>query len=179
MITLQGMRLRQRGYTLYLTSATVEELKNWHDADRIYPDIWKREKPEGYQRVPDMQRAMKIAQYVEGNLQIEETLLPNSLILNIRQKGLIDFDAFEKSKSEKTIEFGTISIYDEALPFFEVDGQHRIRGLIEAYKELKEKRSDDFEEIRSYPVPLTIMEGLDRATEALQFVVINNDSEKG
>jgi DGQHR domain-containing protein len=178
MITLQGMRLNQKGYILYLTSATVEELKSWFDADRIYPDIWKREKPEGYQRIPDKERFMKIAEYVEGKLQIEETLLPNSLILNIRQKGAIDFNAFEKSKSKKTIESGEILINDEALPFFEVDGQHRIRGLIEAYKELKEKKSDDFEEIRSYPVPLTIIEGLDRPTEAMQFVVINTTQKK-
>jgi len=178
MITLQGMRLKQKGYILYLTSVTVEEIKKWFDAGNIYADIWKREKQEGYQRIPDKERFMKIAEYVEGKLQIEETLLPSSLILNIRQKGTINFDAFEKSKSKETIESGEILIDDEAMPFFEVDGQHRVRGLIEAYKELKEKKSDDFEEIRSYPVPLTIIEGLDRPTEAMQFVVINTTQKK-
>jgi DGQHR domain-containing protein len=111
-------------------------------------------------------------------LKIEETLLPNSIVLNIRQKGIIEFKKFEKSESQKTRESGTILIHDEALPFFEVDGQHRIRGLIEAYKELKEKKSDDFEEIKSYPVPLTIIEGLDRPTEAIQFAVINTQQKK-
>jgi hypothetical protein len=66
MITLQGMQLNQKGYILYLTSATVEELKNWFDADRVYTDIWKREKPEGYQRIPDKERFMKIAENGEG-----------------------------------------------------------------------------------------------------------------
>jgi len=175
MITLQGMRLNQKGYILYLTSATVEELKSWFDAGHICADIWKRGQQEGYQRVPDKKRFMEIAKYLEGDLGIEETLLPSSVILNIRQKGTIDFD---KPKSKKTIELGQISINDEALPFYEVDGQHRIRGLIEAYKELKEKQSDDFEEIKSYPVPLTIIEGLDRPTEAIQFVVINSTQKK-
>lgn len=178
MISLQGMRLNQKGYILYLTSATVEEIKNWFDNGHIYADIWKREQQEGYQRIPNKERFKEIAKYLEGKLQIEETLLPNSLILNIRQKGTIDFNAFEKSKSKKTIESGEILIYDEALPFCEVDGQHRIRGLIEAYKELKEEKSDDFEEIKSYPVPLTIIEGLDRPSEALQFVVINTKQKK-
>jgi len=178
MITLQGMRLNQKGYILYLTSATVEELKSWFDTGHIYADIWKREKQEGYQRIPDKKRFKEIAEYLEGKLQIEETILPNSLILNIRQKGAIEFKAFGKSKSKKTMESGEILIYDEALPFCEVDGQHRIRGLIEAYKELKEKQSGDFEEIRSYPVPLTIIEGLDRPTEAIQFVVINTTQKK-
>src|SRR4030043_35838 len=111
MITLQGMRLNQKGYTLYLTSATVEELNNWNDADRIFPDIWKREKPEGYQRLPDMQRAMKIARYIEGRLKIEETILPNSIILNVRQKGIIEFKKFEKTESQKTRESGKILIH--------------------------------------------------------------------
>lgn len=177
MITLQGMRLNQKGYILYLTSATVEEIKKWFDAGNIYADIWKREKQEGYQRAPNEKRFKEIAKYLEGGLGIEETLLPSSLILNIRQKGAIEFKAFEKSKSKETIESGEILIDDEAMPFCEVDGQHRVRGLIEAYKELKEEKSDDFEEIRSYPVPLTIIE-VDRPTEAIQFVVINSTQKK-
>jgi DGQHR domain-containing protein len=178
MITLQGMRLNQKGYILYLTSATVEEIKKWFDAGNIYADVWKREKEEGYQREPNKKRFKEIAEYLEGKLQIEETLLPSSVILNIRQKGAIEFNAFEKSKSKKSIESGEILIDDEAMPFCEVDGQHRVRGLIEAYKELKEEKSDDFEEIKSYPVPLTIIEGLDRPTEAIQFVVINSTQKK-
>jgi len=178
MITLQGMRLNQKGYILYLTSATVEEIKKWFDAGNIYADIWKREKQEGYQRMPNEKRFKEIAKYLEGGLGIEETLLPSSLILNIRQKGTINFDAFEKSKSKETIESGEILIDDEAMPFCEVDGQHRVRGLIEAYKELKEKQPAAFEEIKSYPVPLTIIEGLDRPTEAIQFVVINSTQKK-
>lgn len=156
----------------------MEELKNWFDADRIYPDIWKREKLEGYQRIPDKKRFRKIAEYVEGKLQIEETLFPNSIILNVRRKGVIEFESLEKTRNNKPIEIGKIFIDDAALPFFEVDGQHRVRGLIEAYKELKEDKSDDFEHIRDYPVPITIIEGLDRPTEAMQFVVINTTQTK-
>lgn len=178
MITLQGLRLNQKGYTLYLTSATVEEIKDWFEADRVYPDIWKRERPEGYQRLPDKDRFEKIAEYIRGKLKIEETLLPNSVILNIRQKGGVEFTVSKGVKSKETIEPGTISIYEEALPFFEVDGQHRVRGLIEAYKQLQETKSEDFEMIKNYPIPLTIIDGLDRATEAIQFVVINNTQKK-
>jgi len=178
MITLYGVRLNQKGYIVYLTSTTVEELKNWMDADRIRPDIWKRDVPDGYQREPDKKRFKKIADYLEGKLRIEETLFPNSVILNIRQKGTVDFESFEKPKLKKTIQLGKILIHDEALPFYEVDGQHRIRGLIEAYKDLKSKQSDEFEEVKSYPIPLTIIEGLDRPTEAVQFVVINTTQKK-
>ncbi|MCJ7791485.1 MAG: DGQHR domain-containing protein, partial [Dehalococcoidia bacterium] len=178
MITLQGLRLNQRGYTLYLTSATVQQLKNWYDTNGICADIWKREKQEGYQRQPDKERFRRIAEYLERNLGIEETILPNTVILNIRQKGTVDFEALEKSDSQKPIELGKILIYDEALPFYEVDGQHRVRGLIEAYNDLKEKQSKDFEEIKLYPIPLTIIEGLERPEEAMQFVVINSMQRK-
>lgn len=156
----------------------MEDFKSWMDAGSISPDIWKREIPDGYQRMPDKKRFKKIADYLEGKLRIEETLFPNSIILNIRQKGTIDFEPFEKLKIKKTIQLGKILIHDEALPFHEVDGQHRIRGLIEAYKDLQSKRSDELGEIKSYPVPLTIMEGLDRPTEAIQFVVINTTQKK-
>jgi hypothetical protein len=53
MITLTGMRLNQKGYTIYLTSAKVEELKDWLTHGHIFADIWKRERDEGYQRTPD------------------------------------------------------------------------------------------------------------------------------
>ena len=178
MITLQGIRLNQKGYTLYLTSTTVEKLKDWFENDRIRPDIWRRDTSEGYQRAPDKQRIAEIAGYLEGKKHIEETILPNSVILNVRQKGMIEFHAFHEPKGKDTIEVGTISIDDGALPFYEVDGQHRIRGLIEAYKDLKGRKSDDFEEMKFYPVPLTIMEGLDRPMEAIQFVVINTKQKK-
>ncbi|MBI4286652.1 MAG: DGQHR domain-containing protein [Chloroflexi bacterium] len=178
MITLQGLWLNQKGHTLYLTSTTVEQLKKWFDDGNITADIWKRDKEEGYQRAPDTKRFKEIANYLEGNLQIEQTLLPNSLILNIRDTGCVDFEPLEEYKGVKTIEVGKILIHDEALPFSEVDGQHRIGGLIQAYKEQKGKQGGDFEQIKSYPVPLTIIEGLDRPSEAIQFVVINNKQKK-
>jgi len=178
MITLYGVQLKQKKWTLYLTSATVEQFNDWMKADRIYPEIWKREKMDGYQREPDKKRFKKIADYLEGKLHIEETLFPNSVILNVRQKGTIDFDPCKKLKGIKTIQIGTISIHDEALPFFEVDGQHRVRGLIEAYKHLQSEHSDELREIKSFPVPLTIIEGLDRPEEAVQFVVINTTQKK-
>ncbi len=179
MITLDGVKLNQKGYTLYLTSATIGEINNWYELGHFFADIWKREKEDGYQREPDKQRVMEIAGYVEGKLRIEETILPGSVILNIRQKGTIDFDpAYPESQKDKTIQPGKIFIPDEALPFCEVDGQHRIRGLIEAYRELKSKKDDKFEEIKSYPVPFTIIEGLDRPAEAMQFVVINTTQKK-
>ena len=178
MITLYGVRLNQKGYIIYLTSATIEELKKWMYEGHIFADIWKRESPEGYQREPDRKRFKKIANYLEGKLHVKETLFPNSVILNVRQAGTIDFKPFEKSKRKKTIQFGMILIHDEALPFSEVDGQHRIRGMIEAYNNLEPEQLDEFKVIKSYPIPLTIIEGLDRPTEAIQFVVINYTQKK-
>lgn len=183
MIVLDGLKLNQRGYTLYLTSATVEQIKRWSEEDRICADIWKRERQDGYQREPDRNRFRKIAEYVERKLQVEETLLPNSVILNIRQTGMIGFEPYneaDKGKAQSIIA-GKIRIPDEAFPFYEVDGQHRIRGLITAYDELKglrDKQGTDYEEIRSYPIPLAIIEGLDRPAEAIQFVVINSTQKK-
>jgi len=181
MITLYGIKLIQKDHTIYLTTATVEELKSWMEMDRVCADIWKREKSEGYQRTPDAKKFKKIADYIEGKTQIEATLLPNSIILNLRTPGAVDFVPLEQTKSKKTTQLGTIKINDEALPFYEVDGQHRIRGLIEAYNDAKgskTKDKDELNEISSYPVPLTIIEGLDRPSEAVQFVIINTTQKK-
>ena len=82
-------------------------------------------------------------------MQIEGTLLPNSPILNIRQKRATELHVSENSKSKKTIESGEILIHDEALPFRGVDGRHRVRKLTETYKEPKENQSGDFEQIIS------------------------------
>ena len=68
-------------------------------------------------------------------MQIGGTLLPNSPILNIRQRG--------------AIESGEILIHDEALPFRGVDGRRRVRKLTETYNEPKENQSGDFEQIIS------------------------------
>lgn len=175
MITLAGMRLNQKGNIIYLTSVTIEDLKKWVDNDYISADIWKRDRPEGYQRMPDSQRAQKIAEYIEGKLKIEDILLPNTVILNIRQKGLIDFEPLSESK-KRNIETGIIKIRDEATPFYEVDGQHRVRGLIEALTD--KDNAQDIYDIKSFPIPVTIMEGLDRPSEAIQFVVINTTQKK-
>jgi DGQHR domain-containing protein len=139
MITLYGIRLDQKKNNIYLTTATVEQLTDWMDADRIRPDIWKREWPEGYQRLPDKGRFKQIADYIEGKLKVEETLFPNSIILNLRQERAVEFEPYSTQKhpkEKKKAQLGEIIIQDEVLPFFEVDGQHRIRGLIAAYKEL-------------------------------------------
>jgi len=143
MINLQGIRLIQKGlnqkeYTIYLTTATIEEIHKWFKSGHISADIWKRGKLEGYQRKPDDKRAKTIAEYLEGKLKIEETILPSSIILNIREKGCTEFNAFKESKDKPTTELGTVSISDEALPLYEVDGQHRVRGLVAIYEELKE-----------------------------------------
>jgi DGQHR domain-containing protein len=124
MIRLYGIQLNQKGYHVYITAVKVEQIKKWYDTEYICADIWKRDRPDGYQRTPDKRRFKKIAEYLQGKLQIEETLFPNSIILNVRQK-CIDFTPFDK-ESDSTIRMGEIKINEENLPFYEVDGQHRI-----------------------------------------------------
>lgn len=51
MINLQGIRLIQKGlnqkeYTIYLTTATIEEIHKWFKSGHISADIWKRGKLE-------------------------------------------------------------------------------------------------------------------------------------
>jgi len=181
MITLYGMCLKQKDYVIYLTSMTIEQLNQLSRESLLKADIWRKDMSEGYQRPADKERFAKIADYIEGRLKVEETIFSNSIILNLRQAKSVIFtekDFGKKVSITDTITFGEIVIPDEAFPLYEVDGQHRIRGLIAAYEEVKKKDHQEFQLIKNYPIPVTIMDGFDRAAEAMQFVIINSTQKK-
>ena len=80
--------------------------------------------------------------------------LPSSVILNCRKGETIRFNEADS----------TVSISDDSV-FHVVDGQHRIRGL-------------EGSDIRKYEIPVTLIEGLNMAQEAGQFLTINTKQKK-
>lgn len=128
-------------------------------------DIWRKEhgKELGYQRVPERQRALAIARYVEE----ETVLMPLSVLLSYR--GRLDKEVIPLEEKFIVIEF------DENNPdhiLWQVDGQHRLAGFQVAIEEDGNHFLSDFQ------LPVVIVEGLSPIEEAEQFRVINETAKK-
>jgi len=133
----------------------------------VKADIWaKDDNPDGYQRKPEDERVKSISDFLLGKSGVKP-LLPQSIILNLR-KSAIRFDP--SGVRGLAPSFGILRIEDEAGALWEVDGQHRARGLCHAVR-----RS---EQLRDYHLPVTIVASLLRPDEALEFVAINTTQVK-
>jgi DGQHR domain-containing protein len=157
MLKTKAIKIEQAGIKMYLLSLKINEIKQLLEKKQLLVDVYDPLNPtgrEGYQRGIDESRIKDIAEFLSKKSDILPSLLPGSIILNCRKGETIRYD---DSTSE-------IIIGDDAC-FHIVDGQHRIRGL---------ERS----KIQKYEVPFTIIEGLNIAQEAGQFLTINTKQKK-
>lgn len=157
MLKTKAIKIEQAGIKMYLLSLKIGEIKQMLEKKQLLVDVYDPLNPtgkEGYQRGIDDVRISDIADFLARRIDILPSLLPSSIILNCRRGEAIRYD---DSASE-------IIIDDDAC-FHIVDGQHRIRGL---------ERS----RIQKYDIPLTIIEGLNIAQEAGQFLTINTKQKK-
>lgn len=158
MILLRGMKFEQAGKTLYLSAVSGAQLDDWRRRGYLDVDMYGPEpaRQDGYQRPLEPNRVRKLARFLTGG---ERTLplMPHCLVLNLRDR-----------KVGWNPEVGEISIPEGAV-LWEVDGQHRIAGLLEAMREDPN--------LRNYMFPVVITE-LDRPTEAIQFILINTRQKK-
>lgn len=128
-------------------------------------DAWSPTNKQGYQRMPVQTRFRKIARYVMGKEGHPRPILPQAIVLNVRdedQKRL-------KFKDSEGDGLGLLEVSHE-VTFWEVDGQHRLGGLRYAVGE-DPKFAD-------YPIPVVITEGLSRLNEAVLFHVINTTQKR-
>lgn len=157
MLKSKAIKIEQGGIKMYLTSLKISEIKELLSKRQLIVDVYDPTNPvgkEGYQRGIDETRVTDIANFLSKRIDILPSLLPSSVILNCRKGETIRYD-------DSNFE---IIITDDAV-FHVVDGQHRIRGL---------ERS----KISKYDIPLTIIEGLNIAQEAGQFLTINTKQKK-
>lgn len=157
MIKTKAIKLEQSNIKMYLMSLTVDEIRELLSKRQLIVDVYDPANPtgkEGYQRGIDETRVNDISDFLSKKIDILPSLLPASVILNCRRVETIRYNDTDS----------IITIDDDAV-FHVVDGQHRLRGL---------ERS----KIKKYEIPITIIEGLNIAQEAGQFLTINTKQKK-
>jgi DGQHR domain-containing protein len=151
-----GLRFRQKrsDVNLYSTVLPLRELLG-----RCRPDTYRYDNRQGYQRPLTPSRLRQVSAYMRE----EEGVLPTSLLVCIRQP---DHATFEPAGAGSGGEPGMLTI-PPGLTMWVVDGQHRLFGLERALIE------DEAEWVADYPLPVTIVEGIDAYEEMRYFHVIN------
>jgi len=157
MIKIKAIKLEQSNIKMYLTSLKIGKIKELLSKRQLIVEVYDPTNPqgrEGYQRGIDERRVNDISVFLRREIDILPSLLPGSVILNCRRPETIRYNDADS----------TITITDDTV-FHVVDGQHRLKGL---------ERS----EIQKYEIPITIIEGLNIAQEAGQFLTINTKQKK-
>lgn len=170
MASLPAFELNQKGRVIYLTYATGKQIAAWVTGKEatLRADIWDKDKsPEGYQRPEDAQKVNSIEEFLSGKKRVHP-LMPSSVVINLRTdnpKKDVKFEVHDEKNK-----YGILHIGEGAGYLWEVDGQHRLKGLAQAVKHI--------EALEDYRMPVTIVVGLPKPDEALQFVAINTTQKK-
>ncbi len=149
---VQAVPFKQGSHTLLVTALPAKDLLDLATIDRYNSDIAATDAKQGYQRPEERARAKKISKYLNES---DDVLLPTTILLSARGGRL----SFDNSTSLLTL--------DENYPLQIVDGQHRIAGLRHAIHEAGNTK------LLNFPVPVVIMQGLDKVKEMQQFATVN------
>lgn len=144
---------------MYLTAVPASYV-----VDRTIVDVWRPGHRTGYQRKTMPAHIAKISKYIQRS----DAIMPVAGILNVRDKDQSSIK-FKPSDGSGSISSGVLTIPDEVYPFV-IDMQHR--------KEAFEKASEQQPDLRQFPIPVCIIQGLRPEQEALQFFIINTKSRR-
>src|SRR6266850_6442034 len=116
-IHIPAARVRQGGLVLYTTVLKVKDLvaDHFYNVEKLDP---ADPDDRGYQRVLNISRARKLADYIIKGQDEQDAFLPTSVLLATDK-------AIPFNEQNHSIEFDTATIG----PFSVVDGQHRLEGL--------------------------------------------------
>ena len=150
LIVKPAVEIRQGERVLYLTSFTAAEfaMRGFFDVDVLDPD------GRGYQRILEEKRCKRMASYMMDMRLEKKAFLPTSTFL--ATASAIDYDP-----GKQTISFDT----EKTGPFNVVDGQHRIRGLIQARK--------DMPSLAEFALPTVIAAEMNELNQKLNFFLVN------
>jgi DGQHR domain-containing protein len=153
-IHIPAARIKQGGLVLYATALKVRDLvsEKFYNVEKLDPS---NENDRGYQRVLNIARAKKLADYIIKGQDNKDAFLPTSVFLATDKD--IAFD-----DKNHTIEFDIAVVG----PFSVVDGQHRLEGLKMASQ--KDGRVLDFE------VPVNIAINLPTIAQMCHFLIVNS-----
>lgn len=169
---LEGTLIVQRGQAILLTASRAAEI-----VARRRIDIFDaKTNPDGYQRNPSQPRVNRAARYYAGSEDRRPGLMPNSLLVNIREEDFskvrIRVTGGDQARFDEAVEkggnwvgSGSVELPSD-LPLWVYDGQHRVGALATVINELAD-----------FPVPLSITIGLDRQGEMREFYQVNNNAK--
>jgi DGQHR domain-containing protein len=152
-IHIAAARVRQGTLMLYATALKVRDLvsNNFFSVETLDPE---NPNDRGYQRLLNIARAKRLADYIIRGQDTQDVFLPTSIFLATDKT--IDFN-----EQDHTILFDTSAVG----PFSVVDGQHRLEGLKMAAQ--KDERVLDFE------VPVNIAVNLPTIAQMCHFLIVN------
>lgn len=169
-ITINAIKFEQNGRVFYQAVVPAGVL-----AEITQVDVWKADtdpEPNGYQRAASPTRVKKIASYVTA----PDAIMPLGGLANARSKMELDWAprlAFTPNPGEVgSIRAGKLTVPVEALPLWTVDMQHRIAGFRFAIENLGR------EDLRDFPLSITIADGMPKRDEMTQFEIINTTQQK-
>lgn len=147
------MRICQKNVEVYVTIFNaLTLLKN------VNVDIWYDKNLSGYQRPVSEQRVRRAVKYLID----EDGTFPTSILLNVR--GKIDFQP--SNAIGDAGELGVLTIPTNALPFWIIDGQHRLMAIAAASRKTKD--------LDSYSIPVCIFNLNRKYEEMRQFYIVNS-----
>lgn len=169
---LNGLLLVQRGQPILL-SAMMPGAVIQH---RRIDEFDSNENPEGYQRSPVTARMRKAGEYYRGSGDRAPGLMPNPLLVNIREDDLVEADIhfrdgnradYESAKASNGNWTGLARLdLPNDIPVWVYDGQHRVGGV--------ELVAGD---LGTFPVPLSVTLGLPREAEMREFYEVNTNAK--
>jgi DGQHR domain-containing protein len=152
-LTVPAARVRQGDLTLYATSISVRDLlaEGFYSVETLDPD---NADDSGFQRLLNVARARKLADYILKGQDSNDAFLPTSVFLATDKS--MPFDEVTNTLSIDTQAVGAFSV---------VDGQHRLEGLRIAAE--KDPRVHDFQ------LPVNIAVGLPKIAQMCHFLIVN------
>ena len=152
-IHIPAARIQQGSLVLYSTALKVKELmsENFYNVETLDPADGN---DKGYQRLLNIARAKKLADYIIKGQDSQDAFLPTSIFLATDK-------SIEFNDDNHTIEFDTSVIG----PFSVVDGQHRLEGLKMAAQQ------DD--RVLDVEVPVDIAINLPTIAQMCHFLIVN------
>lgn len=152
-IQIPAARVHQGALVLYATALKVGDLvsENFYTVETLDP---ADPDDKGYQRLLNIARAKRLADYILKGQDNQDAFLPTSVFLATDKS--IAYNA-----EDHTIQFDTAAVG----PFSVVDGQHRLEGLKMAAQ--KDARVLNFE------IPVNIAINLPPVAQMCHFLIVN------
>ncbi len=164
-VRLPALKIQQNNHHLFMVHMPSEILL---DQAKVVVDKWQpgtedmEPEKQGYQREEMQLHLNQVANYLAKE---PNAILPTSALLSLR--GPVTFEPADTDEH-----FGYLVVNRESLPFYIVDGQHRIAGFRHALEAFGRT------ELRQFTLPVIVMANVRKYDEVEQFFLVNSTSKR-